>query len=212
MRKFICVLLSGLMLISLVGCDAEGAEIAGNLYDALKDAGEYVAGEVDSAVDEFQQQGTTNNTEDFYTEEDYDYDVNKLFKEKVFNMSRQYAADGNEVLGLMSGIKESGLTLLIERANFSEAYVVGKAITCDGTPYIEGINELEGSYYDFCGLNGIIRKSISDMIARKFTVYQYDKYVLDVSLFEDLDDTNQFDVLTLVNEKGSICGFYFYER
>ena len=50
------------------------------------------------------------------------------------------------------------------------------------------------------------------MITRKFTVYQYDKYVLDVSLFEDLDETNQFDVLTLVDEKGSICGFYFYER
>ena len=34
MKKFIVASLVGLMLLGLTGCDAEGAEIAGNLYDA----------------------------------------------------------------------------------------------------------------------------------------------------------------------------------
>lgn len=211
MKKFIVASLVGLMLLGLTGCDAEGAEIAGNLYDALKEAGEYVYDEVDSAVKEYEQNGTTNTDDDFYDSED-EYTQEDLFKDTIKDYSKRYTMYGNEILGLMSGIKQSGLTLLIERKGAESAYVIGKAVTYDGTEYVEGINELDSTYYDFCGINGIIKKSISSMTTRKFVVYQYEDYILDVNEFEDLGTSNEFDVLTLVNEKGSIVGFYFYER
>ena len=203
--KKISILLLCVLFVALTGCSEDTKNSAVGVYDSLKDFGKDLYNDVDNAVNSY----TTPKVTMGIAEE---YDV---LAEKVKSISNSYTVTGTDILSIISGIKSTDLTVLIQLKEDETAYVVGKLVTCDGCEYVEEINELpetDGIYtYDFCEMNGIIRSTISSMASRKYTVYRYDKQCTNIKRYADLTNDNYFDVLNLY-EDGKLCGFYFSER
>lgn len=207
MKKFCLLALCGIIMVA-AGCSEETKDSAAEAYTSVVDLGKYLLNDFDESVNKYKDKDPNDHSHI----EEPEYDV---LADTIKNLSKSYTANGEQVLGILSGAKASDLTVLIQMGNESHATVVGKLITSDGCEYVEGLNDLEavdGVYlYDFCGINGVIRKTIGNMANRKFEVYQYDAYSTNISAYEDLDYNYVFDVLTLY-DNGEVCGFYFNER
>lgn len=204
MKRLIIVALTTLLLVTVAGCSQETKDSAVDVFDSLKGFGEDVFNDIDKAV----QTHTTPGA----SEDEVEFDV---LADKINSISKAPYIYGDDVISIISGIKSSGLTVLIQRAEENEARVLGKLVTCDGCQYVEGINELEpvdGEYlYDFCGVNGILRSALQTTASRRYEVYRYDEYSTNIQPYADLSKEDVFDVLTLVEGK-EVVGFYFSER
>lgn len=204
MKKLIILSLACIMAFSLCGCSEETRGSAVEVFDGLKGLGENLYNDFDEAVQAY----TTPSAEQ--AGEEYD-----RLSDTIERLCNSYYVDGSDVLSVISGAKSSGLTIMVQRVGDEKAQVVGKLVTYDACEYVKDINELpevDGEYlYDFCGLNGIIRSTISTMANRKFGVYQYDAYSTNVKPFADITKSDYFDVLILTEGK-QVVGFYFNEQ
>ena len=205
-RKFWYLLFLTLWVVGLAGCSEETAGSAGKVYDSLVDLGKDIYTDVDDAIDKYGN--TTNNAGGAALDMPSDSYEDKLRQYKDFTY-----VTGEDVLSFISGIKAADATMIIHMGG-DDAVVVGKLVTADGTPYVEGINELpltDGRYiYDFCGLNGIITKTIPTMASKNFDVHRYNEYNMDVEAFSYLTSEYKFCKLNLYEDK-KLIGFYFCE-
>ena len=189
----------------LAGCSESTADSAGKVYDSLVDLGKDIYTDVDGAIDKY---GNTDTADGSALNSPVDTYEDKLKQFRDWNV-----VSGEDVLSFISGIKSADATMIIHMGG-DDAIVVGKLLTADGTEYVEGLNELvpvDGHYiYDFCGLNGIIPKTIPTMANKNFKVCRYEDYNTNVGEFSYLTADYKFYKLNLY-EGDKLVGFYFSE-
>ena len=206
-RKFWYLLFLSLWVVGLAGCSEGTVDSAGKVYDSLVDLGKDIYKDVDGAIGEYSD--TSTNSAGGSALEPSTESYESILK----NYSKDVLVSGDTVLSLVSGIKATDSTMIIQMGG-EDAIVLGKLVTADGTEYVKGLNELmnvDGQYtYDFCGMNGIIPKAIPNMANKNYKIFRYDAYSTDVMQFDYLDDTYKFYKLNLY-EGDTLVGFYFSE-